>query len=131
MENRRSLRFEVELACRLRWGHVREALSGITQNISRGGALISCWPSRDGRNMPRVGDSLEMHILLPHSNVFGQKALVCRTVVVRIIRSLVGSYEIALNFEQLQFREAKKLASSAPAPGAGRSREVLPSEKTS
>jgi hypothetical protein len=70
-----------------------------------------------------------MHILLPHSNVFGQKALVCRTVVVRVAHNLVGSYEIALNFEQLQFREAKKLAKSAST--AGRSREVIRDEKTS
>ena len=112
MENRRSLRFEVELSCRLRWGHVKESLNGITQNVSRGGALISCWPGHDGQDMPSVGDALEMHILLPHSNVFGQKALFCRTLVVRVDRNLVGAYEIALSFEQLQFREAKKLAAS-------------------
>jgi len=65
--------------------------------------------------MPRVGDALEMHILLPHSNVFGQKALFCKTAVVRVVRNLVGAYEIALSFEQLQFREAKKLAGSVGA----------------
>src|SRR5690242_16418072 len=107
MENRRSLRFEVELACRLRWGHVKEAVKGITQNISRSGALIWYWPGPNRRSMPNVGDSLEMHILLPHSNVFGQKALYCRTSVVRADRNLAGAYEIALSFEQLRFGEAQ------------------------
>ena len=110
MENRRSLRFEVELACRLRWGHVREAVNGITQNISRSGALVRCWPGPNGRGMPRAGDSLEMHILLPHSNVFGQKALYCRTSVVRADRNLAGACEIALSFEGLRFGEAQPRA---------------------
>ena len=125
MENRRSLRFDVELACRLRWGPVREAVNGITQNISRSGALIWYWPSQNGSSMPHVGDSLEMHILLPHSNVFGQKALYCKTMVVRADRNLAGACEIALSFEQLRFEEAQKSRRMA---AVGRLEEMLRDE---
>ena len=125
MENRRSLRFDVELACRLRWGHVAESVNGITQNISRSGALIWCWPGPKDGGVPRVGDSLEMNILLPHSNVFGQKALHCRTVVVRVDRNLAGACEIALSFEQLRFQEARPPARFRT---AGRMQEAIRDE---
>jgi len=106
MERRRGVRYEIELGCRLtrRGGH--ETIEATTQNLSRVGALVitDATTYTDPQVTPRVGDLVQIEVVLPANRDFGQRCLACEAIAVRVTAEN-GGLVLALQFERVDIRK--------------------------
>ena len=103
INRRESPRIEIKLRCHVTspalW--VRDALQ--TENISRGGILIT-WQAAEAQAVPpRIGQILTVEVELPTHHGFGQKCIHCQGTVVRITPTAEGAL-LALTVNYMDFR---------------------------
>ncbi|HSW50214.1 MAG TPA: PilZ domain-containing protein [Bryobacteraceae bacterium] len=102
-EQRRNLRFEVNLPCEL-WSPFQafDMLSGVTVNMSRIGLLFSPDDPLEGRLLPQVGHAARVVLQLPGSGQGRGRCVECLGRVVRL-EEQEDSRRIALEFRRYQF----------------------------
>jgi hypothetical protein len=73
--------------------------------MSRSGILVE-W-SADGllSRLPKPGDALTVDIELPANHSFGRRCMHCQTVVARVGPGEKGEPTVALQVNQMQFRD--------------------------
>jgi hypothetical protein len=77
-------------------------LDGLTENISRDGALIRLEFSH---RLP-VGMKVDVEILMNYSRHFEMKCMYCRGEIVWVIEETRRSYRIGVHFDRVDFRRA-------------------------
>jgi len=96
-----------------------QGLTGVTENISRNGVLISCAEGFAGEQ-PRVGETVTVEIELPENPVFGRKCIHCQATVVRISNEEGQPFRVAFSVNQMKFAEyANPLAQFEEIEAAG------------
>ena len=118
MERRRSVRYEIRLACRLRMGNQHEGINGMTLNLGCTGALVAVPDARSANGFLGPGDPIKVAIFLPPNPVFGQRALDCEGKVVRL-HAEDSTPVVAIQFEQVAFKKVE------PGPKAAVSMAVM------
>lgn len=98
------MRFEVQLTCRLKRDGVREILDATTLNLGRLGALVVSSVAPGLQAVPQPGDAVNLEVLLPAHQHFGQRCLACDAVAVRATREGSKCF-IALRFEHVEIRK--------------------------
>ena len=81
-----------------------QGLTGVTENISRNGVLISCAGGCTGEH-PRVGEVVTVEIELPENPVFGRKCIHCQATVVRVSAEKDQPFQVAFSVSQMKFAE--------------------------
>jgi len=81
-----------------------QGLTGITENISRNGVLITCAEGYTGEQ-PRVGEVVTVEIELPENPVFGRKCIHCQATVVRVSGEEGQPFRVAFSVNQMKFAE--------------------------
>jgi PilZ domain-containing protein len=81
-----------------------QGLTGVTENISRNGVLISCTEGCAGEQ-PRVGEVVTVEIELPENPVFGRKCIHCQATVVRVSGEEGQPFRVAFSVNQMKFAE--------------------------
>jgi hypothetical protein len=106
MERRRGVRFEIQLTCRLKRGGAYETVDATTLNLGRLGALVAAGTANymDSKAIPEPGDMVDLEVLLPAHQQFGQRCLACEAVTVRATREN-GHCLIALQFQKVEIRK--------------------------
>ena len=105
MDRRADPRVEVKLPCHVAFPRSKSRLfAGVTENMSRGGILVSWSADRMMTNLPRPGDLLVVDIELPASHAFGRRCMHCQAVVARVSASETGAARVAFQVNQMQFR---------------------------
>ncbi len=106
MERRQNPRVGVRLRCHVTrpGGKFRQPI-GLTQNMSRGGILIS-WDLSQAFKLPRPGDLLDLAIELPANHSFGRKCLYCQATAVRVAAQENGGPLVAFQIHQMRFRDS-------------------------
>jgi len=79
-------------------------LTGVTENISRNGVLISC-AEGGAAEQPRVGEVVTVEIELPENPVFGRKCIHCQATVVRVSGEKGQPFRVAFSVNQMKFAE--------------------------
>ena len=96
---------DVQLKCHVAPMKTRPlGLTGVTENISRNGVLISCAEGCQGEQ-PRVGEVVTVEIELPENPVFGRKCIHCQATVVRISNEKGQPFRVAFSVNQMKFAE--------------------------
>lgn len=112
MDRRTKHRVDLQLICSLGGSAVRSTpLQSVTENISRDGILMRWLRTVP---LPEVGSGLTVEFALPASGEFGQRAMRCRTTVVRITKGMDGQSAVALHIEGINFVAAGESASPEP-----------------
>lgn len=105
MDRRADPRVDVKLPCHVAAAKSKSCLFvGVTENISRGGMLVSWVGDSVPMGLPRPGDLLTVVIELPVNHSFGQRCMHCQAVVARVITTEKGA-RFALQVNQMQFRD--------------------------
>jgi hypothetical protein len=114
MERRRGVRFEIQLTCRLKRGGGYETVDATTLNLGRLGALVATGSSgyMDSQAIPQPGDTVNLEVLLPAHQQFGQRCLACDAVTVRATTEN-GHSLIALQFQRVEIRRVATPAVAA------------------
>jgi hypothetical protein len=96
---------DVQLKCHVapmkKWP---QGLTGVTENISRNGVLVSCADGYTGEP-PQVGEVVTVEIELPENPVFGRKCIHCQATVVRVSREEGQPFHVAFSVNQMKFAE--------------------------
>ncbi len=105
MDRRADPRVEVRLRCHAAAaGSTSSVFIGLTENISRSGALLS-WSGEAGRgSLPNPGDLLTVDIELPAHRSFGQRCMHCEAVVTRVMAENGHPPRVAVQINQMSFR---------------------------
>ncbi len=104
MDRRADPRVEVKLPCHVAAPRSKSRLFvGVTENMSRGGILVSWIADRMMTNLPKPGDLLTVDIELPANHSFGRRCMHCQVVVARVIATEKGA-RLAFQVNQMQFR---------------------------
>src|SRR5258708_5462089 len=104
MEQRRSVRYEVRLPCRIRIGNGHEEMHGMTLNVGCSGALVAV-TDVSTLNGFGPGDPIKVSILLPPNPMFGQRTLDCEGSIVRLHEES-GTPVVGIQFEQAMFNKS-------------------------
>ena len=105
MDRRADPRVEVKLPCHIAYPRSKSRLFvGVTENMSRGGILVSWSADRMMANLPEPGDLLTVDIELPANHVFGRRCMHCQATVARVAASDTAGARVALQVNQMQFR---------------------------
>ncbi len=105
MDRRADPRVEVKLPCHVAVPRSKSRLFvGVTENMSRGGILVSWVADRMMTNLPKPGDLLTVDIELPANHSFGRRCMHCQAAVARVTPAERGLALVALQVTQMQFR---------------------------
>jgi hypothetical protein len=105
MDRRADPRVEVKLPCHVAFPRSKSGLFvGVTENMSRGGILVSWSADRMLTNLPKAGDLLTVDIELPANHSFGRRCMHCQAVVARVLVGESGCARVAFQVNQMQFR---------------------------
>lgn len=121
MDRRADPRVDVKLPCYVASPRSKSRLfAGITENISRGGILVSGVADRIMTELPKPGDLLTVDIELPANHSFGRRCMHCQVVVARVIVTEKG-VRLAFQVNQMQFRNYSNgsCANAADRDGVG------------
>jgi hypothetical protein len=103
---------DINLPCRVSSPRIgSEVLTGVTENMSRGDALILLNGEHALSELPSVGDALIVEIELPANHTFGRKCMQCQTSVVRVSKSKTREPRLALRIHKMRFQNYGKPAS--------------------
>jgi hypothetical protein len=104
MDRRADPRVEVKLPCHVALARSKSRLFvGVTENMSRGGILVSWIADRLMSNLPKPGDLLTVDIELPANHSFGRRCMHCQVAVARVTATDKGA-RLAFQVHQMQFR---------------------------
>ncbi|MFB3776632.1 MAG: PilZ domain-containing protein [Bryobacteraceae bacterium] len=110
-DSRRGVRYEVRLQCQVYSpAKVFEDLTGVTQNMSRTGVLLSLEQTNASARLPEVGQAARIVLELPRSAP-ERRCVECLGRVVRVDREFPS---VAFEFRRYQFT-----GDGAPAGPAG------------
>ena len=105
MDRRADPRVEVKLPCHVAFPRSKSRLFvGVTENMSRGGILVSWSADRMLTNLPKPGDLLTVDIELPANHSFGRRCMHCQAVVAWVSAGEAGGARVAFQVNQMQFR---------------------------
>ncbi len=105
MDRRADPRVEVKLPCHISYAKSKSRIFvGVTENMSRGGILVSWSADRMMATLPRTGELLTVDIELPANHSFGRRCMHCQATVARVAASDAGGARVALQVNQMQFR---------------------------
>ncbi|HWR50885.1 MAG TPA: PilZ domain-containing protein [Bryobacteraceae bacterium] len=106
MDRRADPRVEVRLRCHAAAAGINKStvFVGLTENISRSGALLS-WSGEAARGtLPHPGDLLTVDIELPAHRSFGQRCMHCEAVVIRVMAENGHPPRVGVQINQMSFR---------------------------
>jgi hypothetical protein len=104
MDRRADPRVEVKLPCHVALPRSKSRLFvGITENMSRGGILVSWIADRMIAHLPKPGDLLTVDIELPANHSFGRRCMHCQVAVARVTTTDKG-VRLAFQVHQMQFK---------------------------
>lgn len=102
-DRRRRRRYEMRQECRVSSPELRfEALSGITRDVSRSGALVMFRGQPASAGRMQVGQRARLMLELPRHTNFPPRCLECKATVVRI--DIAGKDRFSVSFKIQRMR---------------------------
>lgn len=120
MNRRADDRIEMKLPCEVLFPKLwLLPLEGVTANLHRNGILIGCDLSSIGNDLPALGETVHVRVMLPANHSFGRKTMDCEASLVRIMQTGFSRWQLAVRVHNMSFGDW------SPSPGGESLRWVI------